>query len=433
MAGPLKAPERIQQEAIKVARGEVMSENRIARTQLQELSQKEGAKKALVDATANRRVGKSAADRRGAQEANIYFDAAHPQAADQTQRRADAADSMRRTNDFLTKRYENVGATDRAALQQQALERVATNSWTAEMYTELRTPAQQEQFAKQLLTDPNLKAIINRNFDDRVNHRITDGMKDARAAERGISHEDAAGQLEVEWQASLDNVVGDSVGQYMNENFTLAEKLVDDDITTVSAELDARAGDQARSKVTRELKDRYARNNNDLQRDYQALHDHGLEGVLANAGVVGADRDAILKDPALRDEYEIKIAQMQLTQRLRKGRLKKDEFYKLADADWCGIDKLQEIVEHHKAVEASLKQYQAEGIVDKSFWEKVKHLSSTQRKSLLYLLLGGMLAPAIAMAGISGAGLIAAPAAMAALGGGVGAAYGAKKYIDKAA
>lgn len=424
--------EQARAEALKAVGGEALSKNKVAREKLAAKRQKEGARKTMEDLRAGRRRGVEANQRNQAVAENILG------GGTQDAKRVAAGATLLKINDYVEKGF-NDPTVLQAELRTQVESAFQSTDYLTDYYNNLN-PAQRAALQKAQLEDPHFQQAANRKFQERVAKRITDADKQTRLDKlraegvAGASWEMAAGQLEDEWMASIDNVVKDTTIESFAQNLQLADDLVTNEAGAIDAETQRVAvekGVQAKTDIIRITEEDWAKNKDSVKVSFEALRTGGVEAVLNTMNLSQEQKDLILNNPNLKDTVLNHFATSLLTKKLRQGKLTRDEFYSLADAEWCGIDHLQTMVENHKAIQKNLRQYEKEGIVDRSFWDKVKGLSADKRKMLLFALLASLAMPAIGVAalGISGVGLAAAggganwggAAATGVLGGAVGA------------
>lgn len=404
----------IQQEALKVAKPE-LSANAAAKAKLAEVHKQAGARAALEDA-------KKALDPKE-QFAQGLTEERRKQAVDgniqgatlEQQAKRDAVDATLQAADAYAKKgFEGLAPPADAAFARSVLDRVTQVPWLSES---MRAMSRDEgaAFFKSLTEDPQYAANFNRLLQERANYRITDADKTARLAELQKSNpsatwEEAAGQLEREWQDSVQNIPADAATELMSQQLDHAISLTDKDVDELDAKtktLAAGKGVQVAQGVMEQFRRRWEQRgvmgiDDQRKPDFDTYAKGGLKAVFDRAGIPADQQDVILNNPDVRAQYDSQFAESFVNQRLRTGKLTKDNIYSIVDDPALGdtqearVAKLQSMMESNRQLQQLIKTGQASGEIQRGLWEKMKDLSPHKRANLLTAMLSLLVLPAAA-------------------------------------
>lgn len=378
MADPGMA--EIQKEALKVVGGEPASRSKVAADKLQKTYQEDGARAALEDARINRESGLSPVKRQEAIETNIFFDPANPD-INQQAKRNQAQGAIEKAGKYASEKFDNLSNAEKVSLRADISDKIQGTNYLRGFYQGLN-PAQRTALTEGVLKDPHFQRAVNHRLQELAEKRITEADKDARATDRGISHVEAAGQLETEWVYDLENAVGEEAGKFFRQQLDLADQAWQSEKTGIQNEdckkiidiLDKEWTDKVNGKIN-------------TQRDLDAFLKDGIEGIVkVRSGINTAEKDRILKDPDLRDQVEGKVLHRVVELQLRQGnKLKQEDWYKLADK--YGQDKITDIFTDYKVIKDAIQKAKDDGLVEPTFLEGLKKLPRNKWLAVLLALM----------------------------------------------
>lgn len=351
---------------------------------------------------------------------------------DQDRKRANVDSYITRNNKFLRGELRPSEA-DWGTCRDQIQHQLESSAITGEMYQGLTAP-QKKQLAESVMHDGAFRTIANQRLHEVASRVITEKDKQDRLKKlqdenpsAGISIEQAAGQLEQEYQDDLNGVLEWSMQRMMEQNLDIANNVIVERADEVDGEVNKRLQERGRKQTVNAAK-RLEQSWNakgalnkkwlmgtrgqdgSVRQDFEKFMAQGLQGVMTTT-----EWDAIKDNPDLIKEYEKQLGESLLLKRFSAGSMSQEDFMRLTSAPWMGgtvqerIDNLQSIVESNKKLKGMMNDAISQGLVDRGFWGRLAGEHPQRRLALLAMLFGLAALPAagVAAAAVVGGGTLA--------------------------
>lgn len=321
---------------------------------------------------------------------------------DQDLKRVDVANAAKQAEALIRDGFDKIPLTEQGPILAQATASLETSIWSSETYKKL-TAAEQEELRKQLLQSEGFQETLRAEYQAVLAEQVTDDQKRERyqqLLDRGEpddprTWEKAAGQLEDEWHERVQTVIQTATRKHLEALNREADEFVTAKATALDAEAGKAREQSAPLDVARRLEQRWSPKNREIIRnDFDVLANGGVMGILDSLGLDPKDKQVILDNPAMLQKYEQQAIESLITKRLRTGGLNRNDFYRLVDAPWCGVEKMTQIIKNFSEIEKLRKDMERSGQVDITWTDRIKGMPPGVAKGVLFTgllacLLGG--------------------------------------------